>query len=208
MASGKSNKKIKESPQESSTGFFIPSKMQNVNITGIVIAGGKSSRMGTNKALLEYRGKRLIDNAIQILQHHTQNILISSNEIIPNISFPFNEDEFIEIGPMGGLYSCLKASKTELNLIIPCDVPNIKPSFYKLLMENSDGFDAIIPRLPDGKLEPLIACYKKSILPIIKECIYQKDYKMVRLLEKLNVKYIEVESTESFKNINSPKDLL
>lgn len=179
-----------------------------INVTGIVIAGGKSSRMGTSKALIEYRGKRLIDNAIQILKVNSNTILISSNEIIPNITYPKIADEFKNIGPMGGLFSCLDASKTELNLVISCDAPHVESSLYRQLLENSEGFDAVIPRLPNGKLEPLIACYKKSILPIVLGQINILDYKMVHLLQKLRVNYIDFDDVELFKNMNSPEDLL
>jgi len=62
--------------------------------------------------------------------------------------------------------------------------------------------------LPDGKLEPLIACYKKSIIPIILGQIELKDYKMLHLLQKLRVNYINIEDADQFKNMNTPNDLL
>ncbi len=177
-------------------------------ITGIVIAGGKSSRMGQNKALIKYGSIRLIDNAIEILQNFTQNILISSNVSIQNVSYPIISDEFKNIGPIGGLYSSLKESKSELNIIIPCDVPNVNIGLYNKMIELCVDVDAVIPELPNGKLEPLIACYKKKILPIIDESICNNDYKLVNLLLKIKVRYIDVLDIEQFKNINSPEDLL
>ncbi len=182
--------------------------MTNLNITAIVIAGGKSSRMGQNKALISYKGTRLIDKAILLMENYTQQVLISSNVPIQNISYPIVADEFAEIGPIGGLYSCLKASNAELNIVVPCDVPHIQSDIYDDIIEVSNSFDAVIPRLPNGKLEPIIACYKKSILPIIEECIKANDYKMINLLAKLNVKYIDILYTEQFMNMNTPNDLL
>ena len=178
------------------------------NITAIVIAGGKSSRMGTNKALIEYGGKRLIEIAIKIIQPYTQNVIISSNSPIPHITYPLFTDEYSEIGPISGLYTCLKASKTELNLVIPCDVPHIKANTYRKLLDNSEGFDAVIPRLPNGKIEPLVACYKKSVLPVVLGQINLEDYKMVHLLDKLKVNYIDFEDVKQFKNMNTPNDLI
>ncbi len=182
--------------------------MVSNKITGIVIAGGKSSRMGQDKATIKYKGIRLIDYAINILQKYTQNILISSNNHISNIKHTVIPDKYKNIGPISGLYSCLKASKTELNIIIPCDVPDLNHRLYKILIENSKNVDAVIPRLPNGKLEPLIGCYKKAILPIIKNCINQNDYKLVNLLLKIKVKYIEIDDIEQFKNINTTNDLV
>ena len=178
------------------------------NLTAIIIAGGKSSRMGQNKSLILYKGTRLIDNAIHLMENFTQNLLISSNADISTISYPIIADEFTEIGPISGLYTCLKTSKTELNLIIPCDVPYIKPFIYQKLLENSDGYDAVIPRLPNGKIEPLVACYKKAVLPVVLGQINLEDYKMVNLLDKLNANYIDFEHAEQFKNMNTPNDLL
>ena len=181
--------------------------MNKKRITGIVIAGGKSLRMGKNKAIVEYKGKRLVDNAICILQNHTQNILISSNKIIDNILLATIPDKYKNVGPISGLYSCLKASTTELNIVIPCDVPNLNYELYNTLIENSNGFDAVVPRLPNGKLEPLIGCYKKNVLPIIENQINQNDYKLVNLLLKIETKYIDITDIEQFKNINTPNDL-
>lgn len=187
---------------------FLFLNMINNPITGIVIAGGKSSRMHTNKALINYHGIRLIDNAIQVIEDVSSEILVSSNIPIDKISYPIVIDEIPDIGPIGGLYSCLLASRTEQNVIIPCDVPNLNAELYQLLIKNAENVDAVIPRLPNGKVEPLVAFYKKSILPIIKLSIDNKDYKLVNFLSKINVKFIDIEDIRMFKNLNSPEDLL
>ncbi|MBI9069458.1 MAG: NTP transferase domain-containing protein [Salinivirgaceae bacterium] len=174
-------------------------------ITGIVIAGGKSSRMGTNKALIEYKGKRLIDNAFSIIKPLVQEVIISSNVEIKG--YEVYKDALTEIGPIGGLYTGLQNSTTEINLIIPCDVPNVTTEFYSSLLANSDGYDAIIPRLKDGKVEPLIGIYSKTILKTIEKQIYAKDYKLVNLLNLLHVKYVDVSDVSIFENINNLNDL-
>lgn len=178
------------------------------NITGIVIAGGKSSRMGTNKALIKYNGKMLIEHTISIIQPLVTKIIISSNVSILKSKYQNIADTIIGIGPIGGLYSSMLESDTELNLIIPCDVPHVKTELYQQLIENSHNVDAVIPRLPNGKLEPLVASYNKSILPIIEHSINNGDYKLINLLSRLNVKYIDVVDEEQFKNINTPNDIL
>ncbi|MDA3892977.1 MAG: molybdenum cofactor guanylyltransferase [Salinivirgaceae bacterium] len=182
--------------------------MHKSQITGIVIAGGKSSRMGQNKALLKYHGKRLIDNAIQLLQKYTQNIIVSSNEPIESIPYSILPDEVKDIGPMGGLHSGLRESKSEFNLIIPCDVPNIELGLFSNFIAACEGYDAVIPILPNGKYEPLVACYNKTIIPLIEKAIQNNDYKLVNLIDKAHVKFIEVINIDQFKNINAPNDLL
>lgn len=178
------------------------------NITGIVIAGGKSSRMGQNKALIQYKGKRLIDSAIEMLINFTDSILVSSNEQLKDIHYPIIEDEFDNLGPIGGLYSCLLASDTDCNMVIPCDAPNVSIKLYNELLIDCEQYDAVIPVLLDGKYEPLVACYNKSILPLIEDAIKAIDYKMVNLINRANVKFVRVNDIEQFKNINTPHDLL
>ncbi len=178
------------------------------SITGIVIAGGKSSRMGYNKILLNYNGKRLIDNAIHVLESLSDNVIISANDEIEGINYPLIKDEFPEIGPISGLYSGLKASQTEINLVIPVDVPNLNSNFYGKLLHDLENYETIVPRLPDGKLEPLIACYTRSIVPKVYNSIINKDYKLVNLIKQLRVKYFDITDADIFKNLNSPEDLL
>lgn len=179
-----------------------------MQVTGIVIAGGKSSRMGTNKALVEYDGQRMIDRAIGIIRPLCDELIISSNEPIPSLNFPIVSDEHDSIGPMGGLYACLSQSKTDVNLIIPCDVPSLNTAIYEKLLEQHRGFDVVLPRHQEDKVEPLIAIYRTRVLAIINEQIALKDYKMMHLLDRLKVGYVDFEESIFFKNMNSPKDLL
>lgn len=176
-----------------------------MQVTGIILSGGKSSRMGQNKALMNFKGTRLIDNAISIIKPYVNKLLLSTN-IAFNLNIIEVADEYPNIGPIGGIYSCLKNSTTEKNLIIPCDVPNIPGHLYEQILKESNNFDAVIPKLANGKLEPLVAFYSSSILPIIERQIQLNDYKLVNLFSKLKVKYINVNDSSFFKNINTPED--
>jgi len=182
--------------------------MQDSKVTGIILAGGKSSRMGSNKALMLYKNQRLIDIAISVVKPLVNEILVSSNELIPNLSNRIISDVFENTGPIGGLYSCLKESNTDINLVIPCDVPLVSTSFYSLMLEKIESFDAVIPRHSKGKLEPLIGIYHKNVLPMMEEQINQHVYKLVNLLERLNVCYIVIPKSADLKNLNYPTDLL
>lgn len=183
-----------------------------MEITGIILAGGKSTRMGTDKALLQINGKTLLENAIEICMPVCSEILISSNnpehqklgiQIIP--------DEIKDCGPMGGIYSCLKVSETSWNLVLSTDAIYVEPLFISFLINHSGDFDAVVPIHSKGK-EPLIALYNKSSLPIIKEHIAKGNFKMVDLLSEINTRWINSENwiqktPNIFQNINSPTDL-
>jgi molybdopterin-guanine dinucleotide biosynthesis protein A len=182
--------------------------MQDSKVTGIILAGGKSSRMGSNKALMLYKNQRLIDMAIANLTPLVEELLISSNEPIPDIGLKIVSDIHKNIGPIGGLHACLTESKTAINLVVPCDVPMLPEGLYENMLGKMGSFDAVIPKYADGKLEPLIAMYNKSSAPAILEQINQNDYKIVNLLKKLKVCYMEVPETLNLHNINYPTDLV
>lgn len=176
-------------------------------VTGIIIAGGKSSRMGENKALVKYKHERLIDCAIRILDPVVDFLIISSNESLPKIPYIMVKDEVKGIGPLGGLYTALKKSKTEKNVVIACDTPNLTSDFYEKLLRKCKDCDAIIPEHSEGKLEPLVAVYSKNILPVIEEQIKVQDYKLMNLIKKINVSIMPTKHSSMFKNVNTQADL-
>jgi len=183
-----------------------------MQITGIILAGGQSTRMGTDKALIQINGKTLLENAIAICKPHCQKIIISSNnsghelfgyEIIP--------DEIKNCGPLGGIYSCLKKSDTDWNFVLSVDAAFVPVSFVQFLISETGNFDAVVPVHQNGK-EPLIALYHKNCVSVIREKIELNDFKMQLLLNELNTKFVEVGAwiekyPEIFHNINRPEDL-
>lgn len=95
-------------------------------ITGIILAGGKSSRMGKDKGLCDFKGKALVSYAIETLRPLCGNLMISANyfpEKYAEFDLPVIADEVKNIGPMGGILSCLKQSHTQHNLVLSCDTP-------------------------------------------------------------------------------------
>ncbi len=183
-----------------------------MQITGIILAGGQSTRMGIDKALLQINGKTLLESAIELCRPVCDDILISSNnseheefgcQIIP--------DEIKNCGPIGGIYSCLKKSDTDWNFLISVDSAFVTKDFVEFLISEIGDFDAIIPVHKNGK-EPLIALYRKNCVSVIREKIELNDFKMQHLLNELNTKFVEVSAwiekyPEIFLNINRPEDL-
>ncbi len=186
-------------------------------ITGIVLTGGKSKRMGKEKGLCYFRGQALVAYAIQTLQPLCGEIILSANnkfEEYRNFGHQVVSDVFPDTGPMGGLYSSLLASKSDLNLVISCDTPFVTTSVYEDLLSHQDLWQAIVPLHENGYIEPLTACYHRNCLPAILSQLQTENYKMTELLDKLNTRYVTINPVISgsavslFHNLNTPEDLL
>jgi len=183
-----------------------------MQITGIILAGGQSTRMGTDKALLQINGKTLLESALEICRPVCGDILISSNNPEhEKFGYKIIPDEIKNCGPLGGIYSCLKKSDTDWNFIISVDSAFVTKDFVEFLISEIGDSDAIIPIHTNGK-EPLIALFRKNCISVIREKIELNDFKMQHLLNELNTKFVEVGAwiekyPEIFRNINRPEDL-
>lgn len=179
-----------------------------MNVTGIILAGGKSSRMGTNKALLRVGGTRLIDRAIHLLEPICNEILVMSNLPLPDIKYPIIADEHKNIGPIAGIQAGLAHSKSDKNVVLACDMPNIKQSFLHALLDvPMNTYQAIIPRHKDGHLEPLMGIYHKSLLSEFEQQIGDGQYKLISRFSEYKIYYVPIEDEAIFKNLNTPGDL-
>lgn len=176
-------------------------------ITGVVLAGGESSRMGEDKSLLLFRKQQLISFSIEALKPFCQDLLISSNHTAhQNFDYPCISDEHKKIGPIAGIQSALKNSKTDYVIVLPCDSPMVKQQFVEFLISQiTEDLDALVPKYGEH-LEPLFAIYHRRILPIVEDQIENKNYRLTSLLERINTKTIEVQDRSCFVNINTPED--
>jgi len=187
-------------------------------LTAIILAGGKSSRIGTDKdkTMLRLNGKRLIDIVISKLK-----CIVGDNIIIvgPPKKYPSYKqvvpDLFPQRCPLAGIYSGLKASPTFYNLIVGCDMPFLKTELLWYMWENIDSEDIIIPRYGKDYIEPLLAIYGKSCLEIMEKNLKRNILPVRLIFPYLKVKYIEDEEIIkfdpkylSFFNINFKKDLI
>jgi len=193
------------------------SDQQNTEITGIVLSGGKSRRMGKEKGLCHFRGKALITFAIDTLKPLCKTLIISANNKIDQydlLEYPVISDDIPDTGPIGGLYSCLKQSQSAINLVISCDTPFVTTEVYQELLKYIVDYQAVVPVHEDGLLEPITAVYHRSCLPVILQQIEKGEYKMMDLLARLNTKFVYFDTNMSdskpslFHNLNSPEDLL
>jgi molybdopterin-guanine dinucleotide biosynthesis protein A len=181
------------------------------NINGIILAGGKASRMqGTEKGLLIHEGKPFIEHLIEILKPLTDEIIIiAKTDSYNHLGLKVYKDLIKEIGPMGGIYSGLIYSSTDKNIVLACDMPDITGSFLNLLSKESgkNDYEAIVPEYQD-ELQPLCAVYSRSILPAINDCIEKGNFSMKDVIKTCRHKIISVTNpgNDLFRNVNTEKD--
>ena len=182
-------------------------------VTGIILAGGKSSRMGKDKCLTKFNEKNLIEYTIEIFKPISDKIIISTNKAEHSqFGYETIKDEFIDCGAIGGIHSTLKNAETEINIIAPCDMPFISIELFEFLLQKIGNYNAVIP-IFNGKVEPLTGVYSRNILPIVENQIRNKKFKILSLLENINTNFIEITPTlpfyseKMFTNINYLEDL-
>ncbi len=182
----------------------------NNNITGIILSGGKSYRMGSDKGFVLYKNKPFMQHVIDAMQPLVNEIIIvSDNPEYDKFKLKRINDSIKDAGPLAGLYSGLQASKTELNLVLSCDIPlmNTK-TLQKLIDQVSDEID-VIQIKSKGKDMPLIALYNRQCKTVCYKLLMQGERRLRVALEQLKVKTITLdEFQEKFtENINTQDDL-
>jgi len=180
------------------------------NITGIILAGGKSSRMGTEKGLILYKNKPFVEHIIESMNPLVDNIIIiSNNKAYKSFGFRCYEDLIKNTGPLAGIYTGLRYSKTNNNLIVSCDIPLIKTVVLQKLIDQKNDASEVIQLQSQGKNMPLIALYKKSCEVIFMEELHQNQKKVQKALKKCNVKTVIIDGSleQVTANINTPEDL-
>ncbi|GAA4829549.1 molybdenum cofactor guanylyltransferase [Algivirga pacifica] len=179
-----------------------------MKIIGIVLAGGKSSRMGTDKGLLPI-GKETFASHIgnKLEQSGCSQVIISTNnEAYKSLGYPLIQDRHQEIGPLGGLHACMLAYPAEGYMVVSCDSPYISVSALQKMKALFIQKHHSIIGINEEREHPLIACYAGSVLSVIEKQIEIENYRMKDLIKKVMVDYLSIPSEETF-NCNTPSDL-
>lgn len=175
-----------------------------------VLAGGKSSRMGMDKALLEWDGKNFIMTLCSELDYFEEKMVARGNrDNLKKISWRVIPDIYPERGPIGGLHAVLSACDSDAMLCVSCDMPLFKRSLAEVLCGcMTEGIDAVIAVTEDGRKHPLCGIYRKSVLSVLEEQILAGNNRMMAVLNKMKVEYVMIDSQNSqqLKNINTPED--
>jgi molybdopterin-guanine dinucleotide biosynthesis protein A len=185
----------------------------------IIQAGGKSSRMGTDKLFIPFRGQKLIEWIIGRLANLTDDLFIISNQPakLKYLNQAVYPDAIIDIGPLAGLYTGLKYSRYERVVMVACDMPFVNPSLLREEVRLLDEMqvDVVIPA-PEGKTEPLHAAYRReTCLPVIEVGIRTGMRRLIEwhpLVRVHTMEDSEIRKFDSaglaFMNINNPADAL
>jgi molybdopterin-guanine dinucleotide biosynthesis protein A len=187
-------------------------------MTSIILAGGKSSRLGRSKPLQAIGGKSLIQWVIDRLAIFSTEIIIATahGEAIPCISTAKIQtvaDTYHGKGPLAGIYSGLRASSSSRAIVVGCDTPFLSVDLLEYMGRSSPKFDIVVPRIAE-KIEPLCAVYSRNCIAPIRELLKQDELKIIELFRVVKVRYVEEAEIDrfdpdhlSFFNINDQADL-
>ena len=191
--------------------------MTHVNglIEGFILAGGESSRMGRDKALLELSGEALIVRTARLVESASERCTVVGDSVrLEGFELDVIEDEFPGAGPLGGIATALRSSEVEWNLIVACDLPYLTREWLEFLIEHAvqSDSDAVLPMNERGA-EPLCAMYHKRAESAIRAALDRGVRKVTDALADVRIKFIEPSQWKGFdsegllfKNMNSPAD--
>ena len=184
-------------------------------VTGIILAGGKNSRMGTNKAFLKINQNRLIDKTLEIYRRLFAEIIIVTNDPLSYLDFTdaaLVTDIYIGKGPLGGIYTGLFYAKNPFVFVSACDMPFLNRDFIQYLVDQTGRHDVIVPELSEG-YQPLHAIYSRNCLPSIKRLLLMDKLKITGFYRDMRVLAIGTEQIQPFNpdgrlfhNLNTPED--
>ncbi len=186
-----------------------------MEVSGVILAGGKSSRMGVDKSnLIISKNQTFISNIVEIFTDVFEEVIIVSNKLnkygfanIKEVS-----DIYLEAGPLGGIHAGLSASNSESIFVVACDMPFLDKILINYIIEISGGYDVTVPIIKN-RVEPLFAVYSKNCIAYIEECLNNKIYKVSELFSLVRVNYVDehllneiVDLEDVFYNVNTPED--
>ena len=186
-----------------------------MKVTGVVQAGGKSTRMGGNpKALIELGGRSIVERVVAALTPVVDDVLVVTNtpELYAFLGLPMVADVYPDHGSLGGIYSGLRAAG-EIAFTVACDMPFLHPEVVRLVVERAGEGDVVIPRVGE-QLETMHAAYSQTCLPPIEARLRAGRLKFVGFFD--DVRVVEIGAAEvarfrdpaiAFMNVNTPDEL-
>jgi molybdopterin-guanine dinucleotide biosynthesis protein A len=180
------------------------------DITGVILAGGRSRRMGRDKAMLEMGGVTLFDRALKMMGRLFAEVLIAGDRedlVRPGVCC---HPDLFPGSALGGLYTGLIASNNDAVFVCSCDMPFPDLDIARLVVSQDHGFDVVVPRTTDGP-EPLFARYHKRCLPAIKKMLDREQFRVYDLFPRVNTRYLDVSELppgwqNSLVNVNTPEE--
>jgi molybdopterin-guanine dinucleotide biosynthesis protein A len=186
------------------------------DLTAFILAGGKSTRMGTDKAFVDYAGRTLLARALELTRSVAFDVrIVGSKEKFAAFA-PVVEDVIRDCGPLGGIHAALRASSTELNVMLAVDVPFVSRAFLQYLIaqaRRAPEAAVVVPR-GDGGWQPLCAIYRREFAGVAECALLAGRNRIDRLFDEVRTRVIEQEELEGagfssavFRNLNTPEEL-
>lgn len=186
-----------------------------MQISGIIMAGGRSSRMKFNKAFAQVGGKPVIQMIIEKFKPLFQEIIIISNEpqLFTSFGLPIYQDIYPYLGPVGGIHSALVNASNDQMFILGCDMPFMNMQLVEYMLSKISDYDSVVPEI-DSYLQPLAAVYNRTCLPVFTECLEHDKLKLTLIFSELNALVLKEDKLqrfgsvgEMFFNVNDPNAL-
>lgn len=183
-------------------------------LTAIILAGGRSSRMGAPKALLPFEDEPLIVHIVRRLEAMFAEIIVvaAPGQHLPPMPVRVVHDDVAYQGPVGGIYYGLQAAGGELSFVSSCDSAFASLPLIAHLISEAAGYDVVVPRW-DGRLQPLMAVYRRSVRPFLEAQLASRELRPVYLFDKVRTRVVEPDEIRrfdpdgaSFFNMNTPDD--
>lgn len=186
-----------------------------VGSSAVILAGGKSNRMGRDKVFLPLAGKPLFEYVFEVCRGIFQEVIVVTRHPKPFSSYPLRTvRDLVKGGALGGLYTGLLCASNPYIFCVACDMPFLRPPLIRYLLSLKEGYDAVVPIAPDG-LHPLTAVYSKGCVDAIEEALAKKCFKISQVLERIKVRFCNPSEIRpfdpeflSFFNVNTETDLL
>lgn len=183
-----------------------------LKLGGIILSGGRSSRFGTDKGLFKFDRRYLVEYPIELCKSFTQDFFISANNSdYEKFGIDVIKDHYQNLGPIGGLYSALKESKHDKNLILPCDTPFITKDLIQKLVDSYNDEDVLVFNTSNGKTHPLIGIYHKRVISNLLWHIEHDKLKLIDFILSTNHRFVSLEEedilNDCFHNLNYQSDI-
>ena len=181
-------------------------KTMKYNIPLILFAGGKSSRMGQDKALLPFGGYETLSEFQQTrLFKLFKKVYISAKENKFDFDVNIIEDQYKDSSPLVGIISIFETLKVDKVFILSVDAPFVNKEVIEKLINSNNRFDAVVAKSKSG-VQPLCGVYKRSVLPIAQEHLKDKNHRLQSLLKKVDTQFVPFEDDALFLNLNHPHE--
>ena len=190
-----------------------------MGVSGIILAGGLSRRLGRDKALEPFRGQPLISRVMERLDTLTDETVVVVNTEARGEELPLPKDAkaavdmYPDSGSLGGIFTGLAAATNDWGFAVACDMPFLNAALIKHMITLREGYDAIVPVI-DGYPEPTHALYSKACLPHIERRLKARQLKIAGFFDDVRVRYVGADEIDrfdserlSFFNVNTPEDL-